>query len=319
MTAVTETHAAARTYADGGWQVFPLWWVVDGPDGLRCACPDWAACKSPGKHPIGKLGREWMAPKGVKDASDRQREVDRWWSLAPEANIGLPAHANGLAIIDVDPAHGGERSLIRVKIWMVDHGYQWPDGHAGGHRILTQHTGSGGQHYLFTAPAQGIPGKAPAFEGLPGVDTRGRGGYIVVAPSRHVCGGLYRWEDFFAPTPPWPTVLDELLSPPKVLESVAVSGHVPQRFDHLDGYAAAVLSGELERITASAQGERNHQLHLSAFKVGQFVAGGAISQDVAHRELCAAGRLAGLSEREIGKTVASGMTAGAAKPRDGGL
>ncbi len=36
-------------------------------------------------------------------------------------------------------------------------------------------------------------GNAVGFAGYPGVDMRGKRGYIVVSPSRHASGGLYCW------------------------------------------------------------------------------------------------------------------------------
>jgi hypothetical protein len=185
----TGTAAMARTYAEMGWKVFPLWWVTDG----RCACPLGADCGSPGKHPIGKLDGRWMAPRGVHDATDHRPTIVRWWTLAPDANIGLPADANGLAIVDVDPRHQGHLSWLRLQLLLTDHDPEqhgdrpWPT-------TVVQTTGSGGEHHLFAAPASGIASTKRAFgAAYPGLDTRGRGGYVVAAPSTHASGGVYRW------------------------------------------------------------------------------------------------------------------------------
>ncbi len=52
-------------------------------------------------------------------------------------------------------------------------------------------TGSGGRHYIFKHLAN--LAEAP-LTFWPGIDTRGDGGYIVVAPSNHASGQDYFWD-----------------------------------------------------------------------------------------------------------------------------
>ena len=96
-------------------------------------------------------------------------------------------------MLDVDPRHGGDETLARLE---AENG-ALPT-------TLVAITGGGGQHYLYKAPAEGFPNSAGALG--PGLDTRGEGGYILLAGSNHVSGGVYEWVDPDAPlaaTPVW--------------------------------------------------------------------------------------------------------------------
>ena len=81
------------------------------------------------------------------------------------------------------------------------------------------------------------------------------------------------------------------------------------------GYAQTALEQEVERVTAAANGTRNHSLNRAAFSLGQLVAGGELAEDLVVRELTAAAELVGLNPREIEPTIASGLSAGAQQPR----
>lgn len=288
----TALGAAARTYAAAGWTVFPLWW----PIGHRCACPAGVDCNSPGKHPIVR--------RGVHDASADPDRIAAWWRRWPEANIGLPVGANGLAVLDVDPAHGGGTSFIKLTTAMAEVGEAMP-------ATLTQTTGSGGAHYIFSAPPEGVKNMSEAFgPDLPGLDTRGRGGYIVVAPSVHASGGIYQWVDFFTVEAPWPDILTELMNwrapEPRATPHRPVTGA---------GYGEAALRGELERVRRAAESTRNTTLNEAAFALGQLVAAGHLDETRVRDELIEAGTAIGLTFTECVKTVNSGLRGGAQKPR----
>ena len=71
-------------------------------------------------------------------------------------------------------------------------------------------TGSGGYHYLFAHPGSGVRIKNSVDNLGVGLDVRGDGGYIVVAPSLHIKGKQYTWEESckplvtpIAPLPAW--------------------------------------------------------------------------------------------------------------------
>ena len=58
-----------------------------------------------GKAPIGSL-----VPHGAINATRDPRQIDRWWSARPEANIGGRV-GDGIAVLDVDNRHGGFDTL----------------------------------------------------------------------------------------------------------------------------------------------------------------------------------------------------------------
>lgn len=182
---------AALAYAQKlGWPVIPLHSVKDG----HCTC-NRVACKNQGKHPLGNL-----VPNGLKDASVDPEVITQWWRTAPWANIGVVTGViSGLAVLDVDTVKGGDESLFEIQ---QKHG-KLPD-------TVMAVTGSGGNHYLLKHPGPEIKIKNSVSNLGRGLDIRGDGGYIVVAPSLHLHGRRYEWElscrpleAAIAPIPEW--------------------------------------------------------------------------------------------------------------------
>src|SRR5207249_3496570 len=93
---------AALRYAGRGWAVIPLHSVDESGN---CSCGN-GECKSPGKHPLTKNGRN--------DASTDEARIRAWWSKAPAANVAI-ATGSGLAVLDIDPRHGGDASLALLE------------------------------------------------------------------------------------------------------------------------------------------------------------------------------------------------------------
>ena len=331
----------ATLYANEGWAVFPLWWVT--PSG-RCACPGGdapensksfcgrtsggAVLGSPGKHPIPTVARH-----GVNDASRDPRIVERWWGRYPQANIGLPAGGNGLAILDVDlNKPGAGANFDRLTAWARGQGIDLL-------ATLAQRTGAGGLHLLHTTPPglhasscraemcsgcirNGQSNKPPFGPSMAGIDTRGCGGYIVAAPSIHVSGSSYEWIDPYAEPVPWHACLTRLMSyaarPPAPAPAPAPAPHRRNngaRGASPDRYGQAALTRELETLRATKTGGRNGALNRSAFVLGQLVAGGLLDEATVRAELYEAAVAIGLGEAETYKSINSGLRAGLANPR----
>lgn len=155
---------AALAYAKWGWPVFPL---------------------QPGtKEPATK--------NGFKDATTKISWVTKWWERNPQYNIGL-ATGIDFDVFDVDPGkvdhcngcnetHGGVLSFMEVI-------QKTPDAHG----VVV--TASGGIH-LYLKPT----GKGNRSGWLPGLDYRGKGGYVVAPPS--TLGERHRsWSWLCVPSP----------------------------------------------------------------------------------------------------------------------
>jgi hypothetical protein len=181
---------AALDYARRGLPVFPLWTVLPSLAGGThiCGCGRYP-CKDAGKHPMARL-----APHGFKDATTDVDLIKHWWTSAPNANIGLATGGRSCIVLDVDPRHDGDRTLVKLE---QQHGLlpnTW--------RALT---GGGGTHVYFMADAE-VRNSAGKIG--PGLDVRGDGGYVVAPPSLHISGNRYTWQSppdaiALAPLPTW--------------------------------------------------------------------------------------------------------------------
>jgi hypothetical protein len=130
--------------------------------------------------PCRPRGKEPITEHGFRDATTDQQKIRQWWTETPAANIGMPTGAvSGLIVLDIDPRNGGEEALETL---IRQHG-RLPE-------TAEQITGGGGRHYVFRHP--GRPVKCGSL--APGVDIKGDGGYIIVAPSIHSSGRAYTWD-----------------------------------------------------------------------------------------------------------------------------
>jgi Bifunctional DNA primase/polymerase, N-terminal len=293
MTTDQQLRDAALAYANWGFRVLPLHHPVPahvrtGQSALRCSCGD------PGCGPIGKHPR---TRNGLHDATRNPAQIAAWWRRWPQANIGLVT--GELAdVLDVD----GPAGRAALRRWATQH-----DLELEGPLVRT---GSGWHYYLAATCAGNRTGL------LEHVDWRGRGGYVVAPPSRHVSGARYRWlrpltSDL--PATPWP--LRSLLlpvrqqpKPPTRLQG-AGTGHP---------YGRAVLQRELVAVAQAPKGRRNHALYQAGIRLYSLVAGGVLDPTEVQAGLLAAAGSAGLLAEEpvqTRRTLASAERTGLAHPR----
>jgi hypothetical protein len=196
---MAQMKTAALRYAELGWPVFPVH-TPTGDAAKPCSCRR-VTCPRFGKHPCHKntcrdrgrhqchqcvcdsAGKHPRTKNGAHDASTDQAKIRRWWEIWPKANIGVVTGKDaGFFALDVDPRRGGAESLASLE---AKHGkLPW---------TRTADTGGGGVHFLFKCPD--FPVKSSAGELGPGLDVKGEGGAIVVAPSLHAGGRRYRWRN----------------------------------------------------------------------------------------------------------------------------
>jgi len=166
------------------------WLHIDAA--LQYASIGWKVfpCKQKGKEPLTK--------HGCRDATVDAKQIEKWWKKWPHANIGVACGPNsgagGLYVADIDVKDNasGFDSIKDLDI---------PG-------TLRQETPSGGAHLFFSSPL--APANKNSF--LPGVDIRGDGYYVILAPSVHPNGKLYSW----ASEKPWdivPVLFPDCLRP----------------------------------------------------------------------------------------------------------
>lgn len=81
------------------------------------------------------------------------------------------------------------------------------------------------------------------------------------------------------------------------------------------GYVQTAVRGEAAKVASAAEGNRNDVLNKAAFSLGTLVGGGALSREAVEAALLPAGLQCGLGEREVRRTIASGLESGIESPR----
>ncbi|MFG1748591.1 bifunctional DNA primase/polymerase [Streptosporangium sandarakinum] len=287
--------AAAR-----GWHVFPV---------------------AVGDKPPVKGFTDWEA----KATTDPER-IRRTWSRAPY-NIGIACGPSGLVVIDLDTPKPDEDGLRPPPPWDLPGVNDGADvlaviceraGQPLPLETFQVRTRRGGTHLYFAAPDGARLGNTEGDKGnglgwL--IDTRACGGYVL-GPGSYVNrpDGTGGYEVLHNAAPaPLPPFLFQLLAPPPRPAPTPVRLSLPDT--RRGAYLHAAITRELDRVAAAPTGQRNGTLYLAAIALGQLVAGGALSEAEVTTLLEQEGVDAGLSRAETLRTIASGLRAGAKRPR----
>lgn len=136
-------------------------------------------------HPLRPKAKEPASTNGFKDATTDAKEIEDTWSQRPDMNIGgaMGATSGGLVVfdLDVDPAKGVD-GVERMLDWEAEHG-KLPE-------TATAITGRGGMHLFYRFDHE----VRPSVDEERGVDVRGDGSYVMLAPSVHPNGNMVRWD-----------------------------------------------------------------------------------------------------------------------------
>jgi hypothetical protein len=221
-SAITQ-HDCAISYAAMGWPVFPV---------------------KPDKTPYTK--------NGFKDAVTDMKQIDDWWRIWPDADIGIPTgKASGLTVIDIDPRHGGDASISEL------------DEEIGGLPPTAEATTpSGGGHLVFKNPSHVRIGNSAGKLGK-GIDVRGEGGYIVapgIKASRQ-----------------WKNALDPAELPESIIERLLSEKHTPIDTDRKANYQP-FIGGRF-----FSDGERNNGLRNVA--CGRWIHGYAVDASDLYQQM----------------------------------
>lgn len=276
--------------------------VTNGkPDLLRAALT-YARAGKP-VFPCDKNSKSPLISSGHLKATTDEPQITTWWHRWPNASIGMPTGpASGIYVIDIDMPDGSasfaalESSNEPLPL------------------TRRQITGSGGLHLMFQYPMNGVDFRNTAGKLGKNIDTRGNGGYIILPPSGHESGKFYQFEDLEVPLAPMPEWLCEILTKPKH-EAPPAQGPplaLPDNTE-LTKYGQTAYDGLMREISSAEKGTRNDTLNRVAFRVGQLVAGGEMSESLVEQFISAAIN-SGLAEPEARKTFSSGFKRGQDAP-----
>ena len=266
--------AAATAYQRRGWHLFP----TDGADG---------------KHPAVKWGTE---------ATNDLEQILTWFSHDGFTGVGISCGPSSLYVVDMDAYKPQATQSMR---WLTENGFLFP-------RTLSAETPSGGVHYYYqqNSPAlRNSNGRLPGIERqLAGFDGRGVGGFVVAPPTRRADGTEYaflpdRWAAQPVACPDW-LRRDAAPAPPPLLgASPAARTIAPLEQIKRAHSAFDALKGHARSVETAEQGTRQTTLFQAASTLGRLVARGYIDRHPVEQRLSAAGRDAGLDDKEIRATL----------------
>lgn len=236
---------SALRYASQGWMVFPL--HTPEPNGCSCCKPK---CTQHGKHPRFCKG---LIEHGNKDASNDPSLIRQWWSLWPDANIGIRTGADsGFFMVGPD----GDQGIADMASLEADHGEFLPT-------TPTAFSGGGGSHYLFHHPGGMLIKNSRNHKGTK-IDIRGDGGLFVASPSLHKSGKRYSWkvapsDTSIATAPTW--LLEWVQSPNTVTTTKTWSYTSRPYDDNIESRAMALLN---KRVGPAISGSGGHDRTFNA-------------------------------------------------------
>jgi putative DNA primase/helicase len=222
----------ARAYATIGWLVFPLHPIT--PAG-RCAGCGGVQCA--GKHPIPRGWQNTIASVSAAESAWREQLGDRGLGL-------VCGPRSGVFGLDADRRHGAELTLSGWR------------GQGRRSDTVIDETGDG-WHFFYRWP-EGFEVEIRAQDLGGGIQCRGAGHFLVLAPSRHRSGRRYRWlrspEDFEVAEPPeW--LLELIAERSKRKAKLIVPGNddylIPggQRYTHMTRFAGLLRSAGVNQTT----------------------------------------------------------------------
>ena len=151
----------ALNYAARGWFIFPC----RESDGVLWVDDKGLVQLSRAKTPRIK--------GGLLSATTDASQIREWWNKWPYAAIGCNCGASGLFAFDLD-CKNGKQGWENFRDMGIEHS-----------GALHSQTPSYGMHIIYTGT-----GKTSTNE-VTGIDTRGKGGYIILPPSELVGKGFY--------------------------------------------------------------------------------------------------------------------------------
>lgn len=305
--------SAALAYARRGWHVFPL-----VPGDKRPAISEWE-----------------------RRASTSDKRIHAWFAGTHRgAGIGIACGPAGLVAVDLDrpkpnPAEVDRAGMDPAGADLVQR--DPVDGLATLRRLAdgrpipmtwTVATASGGWHLYYAAPTglelgdggelRNTTGRAGSGLG-PMVDTRAAGGYVVAPPTVLPYGGYRVARNApVALLPGW--ILAALTDPHRRTGRPCTAPQTAAQIgSRLDAYTAAAVAAQLAHLAGAESGRRNLVLYVSAVRLGELAAAGALTAEHARAVLLGAAgphiTAGAYTLRQAHATITSGLAEGARHPR----
>jgi hypothetical protein len=231
-------------------------------------------------------------PHGFKDAVLDRDQVEDLWRRFPGELVGVATGAvSGVSVVDIDKKHPDAHQW-----WSENRSRLLP---ARVHR-----TRSGGLHLLYRH-RDGLRNSAGLI--ARGIDVRADGGYIIWWPA----AGLPVLAD--GGIKPWPQWLDALLAPPPSTPLPISRRALAVRGSDLRPTLHRTL-GIIRTVALAGEGERNSVLFWATCRARDMVVAGEIDHSAGVQVLGAlreAAAQAGLTQREIDRTITSAMRSAA--------
>jgi hypothetical protein len=255
--------------------------------------------------PLLEKRKEPATSRGFKDATTNPATIRRWFGSQHNYNIAIRTGlASAVWVLDMDSSNGAF-ALAELE---AKHG-PLP--------LTMTSVGESGTHLWFKMDG---PLQCSVSRVGHGLDVRADGGYAVAPPSVHPDGPTYRWTNDRPPAiaPEWLVKLaKQRPGAPKIIIPEATC----RRQGSPGAYGQAALEYEVEVLTKTAPGGRNHALNRASFSLHQLVAGGELDGAEVRQRLIEAATANGLmtdptdGPRSVEQTIASGVRAGLQFPR----
>jgi hypothetical protein len=251
-------------------------------------------------HPVHKTKLP-ITEHGRDDATHDEETIKRYFHNGAQIGVATGPESGILALdVDVKPDKDIDARPILAEL-EKQHGIL--------PRTPIQRTGSGGLQYLFNY-VEGVRNSQSRLGR--GLDIRGAGGYIVVAPS-HNTMGAYEWlvspdECPVADAPAW---LIELASKPERPAPMLVSSFTSR---DVAPYVDRAFRDEIANVATAPDGQKHEILRNAAVKLATLISHGLDERDIESALFNAiSGRVD--DARNAAKTIQDGIAYGKMYPR----
>jgi hypothetical protein len=251
-------------------------------------------------HPVNKTKMP-TTEHGRDDATHDEETIRRYFHNGAQIGVATGPESGILALdVDVKPDKDIDARPILAEL-EKQHG-ELP-------RTPIQRTGSGGLQYLFNY-VEGVRNSQSRLGR--GLDIRGAGGYIVVAPS-HNTSGPYEWlvspdECPIADAPAW---LIDLARKPERPAPMLVSSFTSR---DVAPYVDRAFKDEIANVATAPDGQKHEVLRNAAVKLATLISHGLDERDIESALFNAiSGRVD--DARNAAKTIQDGIAYGKMYPR----